>query len=180
MNLLPGVHHKRAARRDGLVNGFSGQNQQFGIGRRGHHAQRRALPLHQGGGCWTQVVLLSLCANPGLAAPNKHDTVMPVAELHFEGLVHGLDLDIPEIHRRKGLGRALNAAKLARDHAHDAVVGPVGADGHDGNVLGENGLVARGVHLVLRREIEPQLAHLEGAALGRKLVRVKLCRVQAT
>ena len=47
-------------------------------------------------------------------------------------------------------------------------------------VLGENGLVARGVHLVLRREIEPQLAHLEGAALGRKLVRVKLCRVQAT
>ena len=72
----------------------------------------------------------------------------------------GADLGVPHIDRRKRHGRAALACVFPRDHLH-----PRAAFCDDGrNLRLHNFLIARRCHLVLRRQINPELCHFEHAA----------------
>ncbi|MNT23215.1 hypothetical protein D3C72_1586270 [compost metagenome] len=78
---------------------------------------------------------------------------------------------IPHLHRRERAGRAMLASEIAGDHAHGT--GIVGQRQRGYRVAGD-GLVAGRRHLVLRRQVHPQLHHFQGAARLREGRRVKL------
>ncbi|MCY1173522.1 hypothetical protein D9M73_136840 [compost metagenome] len=63
------------------------------------------------------------------------------------------------------------ATELAGDHPQAAATG---AQGHDGNVAAEQGLVTGCCRFVLGRQVDPQLDHFQGAALGGERRRVEL------
>ncbi len=150
---------------DGLVDRLARQQQQRGVAvglqpqavafalqqrhlRLAHHLavdQHRAAQHHHGGG-----VALGQCRRGLLALAQPH---------------------VPDVDGREGLRRPLVAVVAAGDHAHAA--GAAG-QGHSRDLLVDDALVMRRAHLVPGRQVDPQLHHLERAALLGERRRVKL------
>src|SRR5207342_310917 len=68
------------------------------------------------------------------------------------------------------LRRALLPVEVARDHAHGAAA----LEAHRRDAPVDDALVARRRHLVLLREVHPELDHLEPAAAAREVAAVEL------
>ncbi len=166
VDLLLGVHHERAMTDQGLVNRLSGQDQHNGVVvGLDEHAFAFGVEHHE------------LAFTRNLVAVDLHRAVqhdqqaVPAIRQVQAGGAGLIQAQVPDMHGREGACRAALTVELTGDGPD--LSGAIGQlDGRDIGI--EQCLIGRVGHLVLGRQIDPQLHHLQGAAGTGERVRVKL------
>ena len=166
MDFSIGVHHKRAVPHNRLVDGLTAQDQQHRIVI-GLKTDLRAVAGKQ---CHLPFAHHFLAIDLDRSVQHHQHGVAALVQIE-RGRLARVQADIPHIDWRKGPRRAPLAIELAGNQAQAP---GIILKRQLRNLAIHNALVARLGHLVLGRQVDPQLDHLQRAATASKRLGVEL------
>mmetsp|Transcript_40372 Transcript_40372/g.88637 ORF Transcript_40372/g.88637 Transcript_40372/m.88637 type:complete len:264 (+) Transcript_40372:175-966(+) len=166
------VHHERSSRSDCLRDRLSREEDDARVVLVGAKSHAPAFAEHDEPRLAHR--LLSI-AHEDVASAHEEHHVVARRQVKLVHSVLLIELDLPQVHGRECARGAREACVRASDDAHSAA-----RKRRVWDLLLLDRLVSWRGHLVLRRQVDPQLHHLHDAALAQKIARNELLVHEAT